>query len=178
MGHSWLKLPFRKVRSTPLIQSGEEDQDEVMRLFNNPFLRTALVPAGSLHSTARDMAVFYHMLVNGGVYQGKRYIKEDTIRQATKLAFEGWDHLVERQVRYALGFYIGGLQPPEGEPGPAMGEGSSLSSFGHFGNRSCMAWGDHDHKLVVVFLCNRLLSMRDTRARWTAISNKVWEMIG
>jgi CubicO group peptidase (beta-lactamase class C family) len=177
MQHSWLKLPLRQLKNTPLIQSGAEDQDEVMRLFNNPFLRTALVPAGSLHSNARDMAVFYHMLVNGGVYQGKRYIKEDTIRQATKLAFEGWDHLIERQVRYALGFYIGGLQPPEGEPGPAMGEGSSLSSFGHFGNRSCMAWGDHDHKLVVVFLCNRLLSMRDTRARWTEISNQVWEMI-
>ena len=58
-----------------------------------------------------------------------------------------------------------------------MGHGSSLSSFGHFGNRSCMAWADHDHKLVVVFLCNRLLSMLDTRQRWTEINNKVWEMI-
>jgi hypothetical protein len=38
-----------------------------------------------------------------------------------------------------------------------MGAGSSLSTFGHFGNRSCMAWADWDHELVVVFLCNRLL---------------------
>jgi CubicO group peptidase (beta-lactamase class C family) len=178
MNHSWLKLPFWKLRQTPLIYSGCEDQDEVIKLFNHPLLRTALIPAASLHSTARDMAVFYHMLVNGGVYAGKRYLKEKTILRAAALAFEGWDHLVERQIRYGLGFNIGGLQPPEGEPGPAMGTGSSLSSFGHFGNRSCMAWGDREHKLVVVFLCNRLLSMRDTRQRWTEISNAVWEMVG
>ncbi|MEN8242939.1 MAG: serine hydrolase, partial [Chloroflexota bacterium] len=146
--------------------------------FNHPLLRTALIPAASLHSTARDMAVFYHMLVSGGNYAGRQYIKGETIKRATALAFEGWDHLIERQLRYALGFYVGGLAPPPGEPGPAMGHGSSLSSFGHFGNRSCMAWADHDHKLVVVFLCNRLLSMLDTRQRWTEINDQVWDIIG
>jgi CubicO group peptidase (beta-lactamase class C family) len=175
---SWIKLPFTRLSQTPRIYSGYEDQDELVKLFNNPLLRTASVPAGSLHSTARDMAVFYHMLVNGGVYHGRRYLREETIRTATTMAFEGWDHLVEREIRYALGFYIGGRQPTGDEPGPPMGVGSSLSTFGHFGNRSCMAWADHDHKLVVVFLCNRLLSLRDTRQRWTEISNKVWEMIG
>lgn len=177
MRRSWLKLPLWKLRQTPRLYSGAEDQDEVIKLFNHPLLRTASVPAGSLHSTARDMAVFYHMLVNGGRYAGWQYLEPETIRQATALAFEGWDHLIEREIRYALGFYIGGLTPPKGEPGPAMGARSSLSSFGHFGNRSCMAWADHDHQLVVVFLCNRLLSMVETRRRWTEISNKVWEMI-
>jgi CubicO group peptidase (beta-lactamase class C family) len=178
MTHSWLKLPLRKFRGTPQIQSGSEDQDNYLKLFNHPLVRTASVPAASLHSTARDMAVFYHMLVNGGAYRGRRYLNAETIKQATTLAFEGWDHFLDRQIRYALGFYLSGLTPPEGEPGPAMGEGSSLSSFGHFGNRSCMAWGDHEHGLVVIFLCNRLLSTRDTNARWTEISNQVWKMIG
>ncbi|MEN8243248.1 MAG: serine hydrolase domain-containing protein, partial [Chloroflexota bacterium] len=65
MAHSWLKLPLRKLKLTPPVYSGAEDQDEVIKIFNHPLLRTALIPAASLHSTARDMAVFYHMLVSG-----------------------------------------------------------------------------------------------------------------
>lgn len=178
MSHSWLKLPLWKYGSTPQVQSGTEDQDNMIKLFNNPFVRTASIPAASLHSTARDMAVFYHMLINGGVYGGRQYLKPETIRQATTMAFEGTDHFMERQIRYALGFYNGGLVQKEGDPGPTMGEQSSPATFGHFGHRSCMAWADHEHKLVAVFLCNRLLSLHDTLARWTDISNAVWEAAG
>jgi len=177
MVRSWFKLPPWKFQQTPLIVSGTPDQDDAIKLFNHPLVRTACNPAASLHSTAQDMAVFYHMLVNDGVYRGRQYLKAETIQQATTLAYEGLDHFLDRKLRYGLGFYLGGLAQKAGDYPPAMGANCSLSSFGHFGHRSCMAWGDREHKLVVVFLCNRLLSNEDTHIRWNEISNQVWEMI-
>jgi hypothetical protein len=58
-----------------------------------------------------------------------------------------------------------------------MGTGATSRTFGHFGNRSCMAWADPDAKLVVTFTCNRLLGYKPNRSRWTDLSNAVWEAI-
>jgi CubicO group peptidase (beta-lactamase class C family) len=40
-------------------------------------------PAGGLFSTARDMALFCQMILNGGVGQGRRLLSEDSVRQLT-----------------------------------------------------------------------------------------------
>jgi len=39
------------------------------------------VPAGGLFSTGEDLAHFCHMILNGGVYKGKRYLSRDAVRQ-------------------------------------------------------------------------------------------------
>ncbi|HEX4144823.1 MAG TPA: serine hydrolase domain-containing protein [Pirellulales bacterium] len=41
------------------------------------------MPAGGLFSTAGDLAKFCQMLLNGGEYQGKRYLSEAAIKQMT-----------------------------------------------------------------------------------------------
>lgn len=40
-------------------------------------------PAGGYFSTAQDMARFCQMILNGGVFEGKRYISEAAVRQMT-----------------------------------------------------------------------------------------------
>jgi len=39
------------------------------------------VPAGGLFSTGEDLARFCHMILNGGVYKGKRYLSRDAVKQ-------------------------------------------------------------------------------------------------
>ena len=175
--HTWLKLPFGKRKLSPPILSGAEDQDNGAKLFNFSPIRRALLPAGSLHSTAREMAIFYHMLVSGGTYAGQQYLKPETIQNATSLHYQGIDQGSGRESLWGYGFHLGGRGNVEKFGEPVYGARSTQRSFGHVGNRSSMAWGDHDHKLVVTFTCNRLLSYEDTRQRWTVLNNAVWEVV-
>ena len=41
------------------------------------------VPAGGLFSTVGDVGRFCQMVLNGGVYDGKRYLSEDAVKQMT-----------------------------------------------------------------------------------------------
>jgi CubicO group peptidase (beta-lactamase class C family) len=41
------------------------------------------MPAGGLFSTARDVEHFCQMILNGGVYKGKRYLSEAAVREMT-----------------------------------------------------------------------------------------------
>jgi CubicO group peptidase (beta-lactamase class C family) len=175
--NSWLKLPFRQLGRTPPILSGAEDQKRAKELFNSLPIRLALLPAGSLHSTAREIAIFYHMLVSGGNYAGKQLLKPETIRAATALGFRGIDQISGRDSLWAYGFHLGGRDSEEEFGESIFGERSTTHSFGHVGNRSCMAWADHDHKLVVAFTCNRFLSYERSRQRWIALNNAVWDAV-
>jgi CubicO group peptidase (beta-lactamase class C family) len=69
--NSWLKIPPAELQRSPPIISGSKDQDNLAWLFNRRTIRKSLVPAASLHSTARELAVFYQMLVNYGNYAGR-----------------------------------------------------------------------------------------------------------
>ncbi len=42
-----------------------------------------VAPGGGLFSTARDLARFCQMLLNGGVYEGKRYLSSESVRAMT-----------------------------------------------------------------------------------------------
>lgn len=41
------------------------------------------MPAGGLFSTARDVSLFYRMIANGGVLEGRRVLSEDAVKQMT-----------------------------------------------------------------------------------------------
>jgi CubicO group peptidase (beta-lactamase class C family) len=41
------------------------------------------VPAGGLFSTARDVGLFSQMILNGGTFEGKRYLSEAAVKQMT-----------------------------------------------------------------------------------------------
>ena len=171
-----LGLPADRRTTVSRLYSGDRNQIGAVTLFNLPMIRGAVLPAATLHSTARELAIFYQMLINEGRYAGKRFLQPETVRVATQLGYEGYDEVIEREMRWAYGFHLGGRyylnQDRDG-----MGKGSSLDTFGHFGQRSCMAWADRRAQLVVAFTCNRLVSKQANQARWIALSDAVWEAI-
>ncbi|MEW6716686.1 MAG: serine hydrolase domain-containing protein [Chloroflexota bacterium] len=146
-------------------------------LFNMNFVRSAVMPAATLHSTARELSIFFQMLLNGGQYAGVRYLEPKTIEAATELGYEGYDPALEHDIRWAYGFELGGLPPKDERPGSGMGKGSTLQTFGHFGKSTCMVWADRKAQLVVAFTCNGLLYDVDNTHRWKALSDAVWEAI-
>lgn len=98
-----------------------------------------------LFSTAEEVAQLMQMLLDGGVYQGKRYLKEETISLFTRRHYQG--------NRRALGFdkpLVNG-----GPNGPTSTE-ASQASYGHTGFTGTMLWVDPEYQLVYVFLSNRV----------------------
>jgi CubicO group peptidase (beta-lactamase class C family) len=159
------------------LTSGTLDHRFIAWMFNLSSYRKALSPASSLQTTARELAVFFQMLLNEGLYAGVNFLQPESVRLATSLGFEGFDQSLRRTTRWGYGFYLGGdheLNPhlPDG-----MGKGSSSDTFGHYGQRTSMALADKKTGLVVVFLCNRFLSFFDYKNRLREITDAVWDAL-
>ncbi len=100
-----------------------------------------------LFANARDVAQLMQMLLNGGVYEGRRYLKAETIALFTRR------HFADRKNRRALGFDKQLFTP---SPNAQVCPQATQSSYGHTGFTGTMLWVDPDRDLVFVFLSNRV----------------------
>lgn len=117
----------------------------------NAFALGGVAPHAGLFSTARDLAVFAQMILNGGVYDGHRIVKRSTIERFTRRAelvpgssrALGWDKPADPPKRSSAGRYF------------------SSASFGHLGFTGTSLWIDPEQELFVVLLTNRVHPSRD-----------------
>lgn len=112
-----------------------------------------------LFSNARDLAVIFQMLLNGGVYDGKRYLSPEIVAEFTRVQYP------DNENRRALGFdkpFPGNdtLCLKDAYPAPAV----SPASFGHSGFTGTFVWADPAEQLVYVLLTNRVNPSRDNPA--------------
>jgi len=100
-----------------------------------------------LFSDVEDLAAIMQMLLNGGTFNGKRYIKKETIK-----LFTSYNSTISRR---GLGF-----DKPEkdnayrAEPYPA--KSVSPLTFGHTGYTGTCVWADPKYHIAFVFLSNRV----------------------
>jgi len=111
-----------------------------------------------LFGTAKDLAILMQMYMQKGVYDGKRYIKETTLNEFTKIQYP------DNNNRRGLGFdkpLIGNdtLSIKEAYPAPEV----SPESFGHAGFTGTFVWADPENDLVFIFLSNRVYPTRTHR---------------
>jgi CubicO group peptidase (beta-lactamase class C family) len=107
-----------------------------------------VAPHAGLFSTARSLARFAQMMLNGGAYGGERLLRADTIRLFTKRS-----NLVRGSSR-ALGW-----DTPSEES--SAGAYFSSSSFGHTGFTGTSLWIDPEHELFAILLTNRVHPTRE-----------------
>jgi len=101
-----------------------------------------------LFSSARDLAVFVQMLLNGGSYGGVPLIKPSTVAR--------WTARQRPDASRALGW-----DTPS--PQSSAGRFFSLRSFGHTGFTGTSIWADPEKELFVVLLTNRVNPTRDNQ---------------
>jgi len=111
-----------------------------------------------LFGTSLDLAKIMQMYANYGVYDGKRYISENTLKEFTKIQYP------ENGNRRGLGFdkpLINNdkLTIKEAYPAPEV----SPESFGHSGFTGTFVWADPTNNLVFIFLSNRVYPNRNHR---------------
>ena len=126
-----------------------------------------------LFSNAQDLSAIYQMLINGGEYGGKRYLKAATVQQFTAL--------FSQDSRRGIGF---DRKEVSTSPNTSINVAyqASEATFGHQGFTGIGAWGDPQHKIVYLFLSNRTfpsgenmtLIRKDIRSR---IQEVVYEAI-
>ncbi len=99
-----------------------------------------------LFSTAGEIAAIFQMLMDGGVYQGQRYLSEKTVKLFTTT------YPIHGCKRRSLGFDTPCFEKPNGVL-PYM---ASNKTYGHQGFTGNVVWCDPDHELVYVFVSNRV----------------------
>ena len=93
-----------------------------------------------LFTNATDLGIIFQMLLNGGVYGGKRYLSNSTINKFTS---------------YQEGTFRG-IGFDKGTKKNIIAPSASPNSYGHTGFTGTCVWVDPDNKLVYVFLSNRV----------------------
>lgn len=102
-----------------------------------------------LFSRAEDLAALSQMLVNGGTFDGKRYLSDSTIK-----LFTSYNSTISRR---GLGF-----DKPQKDnytttdPRPYPSRYASPLTYGHTGYTGTCVWIDPKYNLIYVFLSNRV----------------------
>ena len=98
-----------------------------------------------LFSTAKDIGNFSQMLLNKGVFLGRRYLKKNIIKKFTKRLndLEGSDRTI-------------GWDTPSQNGRSSAGDYFSKNTFGHLGFTGTSLWIDPDQNIIVVLLTNRV----------------------
>lgn len=106
-----------------------------------------------LFANAEDLAKVWQMLLNGGTYDGKRYLQKSTIEEFTKCQYCGEDN------RRGMGFDKPLIEYDEVKS--SVAKGASPESFGHTGYTGTLVWADPKNDLLFIFLSNRVHPTRN-----------------
>jgi len=114
----------------------------------NAFALGGVSGHAGLFSTASDLAIFLQMIMNGGSYGGKQYLKPETIKLFTTR--QG------KQSTRALGWDTKTMNGYS-SAGSLFGE----KSFGHTGFTGTSVWVEPEKKIFVILLTNRVYPTRN-----------------
>lgn len=109
-----------------------------------------------MYSTAEDLLHLYRMMLNGGVYEGHRYLSQFSVHLMTEphtaeIRPVGW----MRGSDYGLAFEV--VTEPLGELA-----GHTAGSYGHGGAFGTQGWIDPTNQLISIMLIQRADGSTDT----------------
>lgn len=107
--------------------------------------RTAF-PAGGLFSTASDVARFYQMMLNGGVWRGKRLLSLAAVADLTR------PQTGELKTGFADGMSFGYGFAVVKEPAANTTRMLSSGTFGHGGAYGTQSWADPKRDLILILM--------------------------
>ncbi len=142
---------------------------------NNIEFRRAGTPGGGGYGTARALAAFYQMLVQGGTLNGVRLLSPRTVAYVTR------NYTTARVDGYTGVPMHRGLGPhSRGTTDTIRGLGSLASprTFGHGGVGSSYCWADPDSGVSFAYLTNSRVPDRWHSQRLDLVSNLVHTAIG
>jgi CubicO group peptidase (beta-lactamase class C family) len=137
--------------------------------------RRAGTPGGGGYATARAMATFYQMMVQGGTLNGTRLLSTRMVEYVTRnFTGDRVDHYMGMPMHRGLGPHVRGTT----ETIRGLGSLASPRTFGHGGVGSSYCWGDPDSGVSFAYLTNSRIPDPWHSQRMDVISNGVHSAIG
>jgi CubicO group peptidase (beta-lactamase class C family) len=102
-------------------------------------------PAGGLFSTASDVARFYQMMLNGGVWRGKRLLSSTAVTELTRTQTGELKTGFVDGMSFGYGFAV--VKEPKG-----VTRMVSPGTFGHGGAYGTQSWADPKSGLILVLM--------------------------
>ena len=111
----------------------------------NTYLMGGVSGHAGVFSTAEDIAKYAQMLVDGGLWKGKRLFTEAQIKEFTTV------QNLPKGSDFALGW-----DTPSQNGKSIAGDYFTPGSFGHLGFTGTSLWIDPNHGIIIVLLTNRV----------------------
>jgi CubicO group peptidase (beta-lactamase class C family) len=120
---------------------------EVLQMSNDPRFLTAVIPSANVIVRARDIAVFYQCIMDGGSFGGTRVFEDETVESALRAPHDELviDRMIGLPIRYGSGFMLG-------SDSFSLFGWNRPRAFGHIGMSNLFTWADRDRELVVAIL--------------------------
>jgi CubicO group peptidase (beta-lactamase class C family) len=140
--------------------------------FNSDEFRGAAIPSVNGMYTAHSLARLFAPLAQGGVLEGKRFLSEATLAEATRDHSKGVCLVVPFPLRFKLGY----MRPVSlGLPVQLFGKRRDLgiaspAAFGHFGFGGSGAWADPERELSVGVVANSFFGKLPIDLRTVALA--------
>jgi CubicO group peptidase (beta-lactamase class C family) len=137
---------------------------------NNAEFRRAGTPGGGGYATARAMAAFYQMMVNGGTLDGVRLLSSRMVQYVTRnYTGDRVDAYMGMPMHRGLGPHLRGTT----DTIRGLGALAHPRTFGHGGVGSSYCWGDPESGVSFAYLTNGRVPDPWHSARLDAVSNLV-----
>jgi CubicO group peptidase (beta-lactamase class C family) len=153
------------------------DADEIQRsaATNPPYpvaitrtraYRAAEIPAANGHGNARAVAHVHAILANGGTFGGRRYLSEAGCRKALEVQVEGTDLVIGMDLRFGLGFAVGGAMMPHPHTLYWGGRGGAFAA------------ADLDANTAFAYTMNRMSMLGEPDTRGFGLTMATWQALG
>jgi CubicO group peptidase (beta-lactamase class C family) len=115
-------------------------------LVRNPAVHGAVMPGWNGVFSARALARMYGAIANGGVLDGRRFLRRSTIEQMSTVQTRDRDYVLGIRPQWSLGYHRPILASRE----------QPRNAIGHYGVGGSGAYADLDSGLSLGFVTNRL----------------------
>lgn len=137
-------------RVVPIDASNEWQDKSILENINSLKRAQIMMPAGSMITTAHDVAKFYSAISGRGKLEGVPWLPEDVVNEVTSLHVEGPDAASGNYSRVGLGVRLPSSPPNQ------YASTDNNDTVGHGGMATCTGWASLSDNVAVAYITNRL----------------------
>ena len=137
-------------RVVPIDASNDWPDTNILKNINSVERSQIMMPAGSMITTARDVAKFYSAIAGKGKLNGVPWLSEDVVNEVTSLHAEGPDAASGNYSRVGLGVRLPSSPPNQ------YASTNEFDTVGHGGMATCTGWASLTENISVAYITNRL----------------------
>jgi len=158
-------------RLVPVDVSDEWPDPTIIAGVNTLSRAQIIMPAGSMITTASDVAKFYSAISGKGKLNGIPWLPEEVIADVASLHAEGADEASGNYSRVGLGLRLPSTPPNQ------YASGNNSTTVGHGGMGTCTGWASLTDDISVAYITNRFQIELPNKLRLHNMSNAVRESL-